>query len=370
MKPSILTVFNNKGGVGKTTLTYHLAQALGEMNRKTLLIDLDPQCNLTIFSVDMETIHDIWAAEDDFIDDFAAARNNIHKSQFDSMLQKPRSIHFHLKTTEDGTADLSTLPPTLAIGENVDLIPGRLTLHLFEAKVAERWSGIYQGDPLAIRTATAVRTLALEYAKTNHYEIVILDTSPSLGALNRNLLSLADGFIIPCSPDLFSVYGIRNIGAALSTWRRQFESIFNFISNSKRENFPRSFVKLIGYTLYNAKRRSDSNNDLGIAKSHFNYAQQIPSTIEKYVGRENIILSNEDPLIGSIGNNSIIYTHNTFPSMAQKYNMPMWKLPQHKSLEVDDQNTIRPNTERYEELRSKYHIFARDVLARVSTIHG
>jgi cellulose biosynthesis protein BcsQ len=229
MAPKIVTIFNNKGGVGKTTLTYHLAHALGELGKKVLLLDLDPQCNLTIFSLEMELIHDIWVPEDEFVDDFAAARTDKSAEKFQALIDSPRSIHFLLKPTEDGTADLEQLPPPVQLNENVDLIPGRLTLHLFEAKVGERWSGIYQGDPLAIRTATQIRALAYEYADAYGYDIVIFDTSPSLGALNRNLLSLADGFLIPCSPDLFSVYGIRNIGSALGIWRKQFESIFHFL---------------------------------------------------------------------------------------------------------------------------------------------
>ena len=245
MNPDIVTIFNNKGGVGKTTLTYHLAHALGELDKKVLLIDLDPQCNLTIFSLSMEEIHDIWTDEDNFVEDFAAARNEMGDKSFGRLVKTPRSIHFNLKPTEDGTAELDRLPPPVNIGPNVDLIPGRLTLHLFEAKVGERWSGIYQGDPLAIRTATRVRALAYEYAEKYDYDIVVLDTSPSLGALNRNLLSLADGFIVPCSPDLFSVYGIRNIGSALGAWRKQFESIFHFLSDTKRTQFPARFVKFL-----------------------------------------------------------------------------------------------------------------------------
>lgn len=55
-----ISIFNNKGGVGKTTLTFHLAHALAEMGQRTLLIDLDPQCNLTILSMDAEKLHEIW----------------------------------------------------------------------------------------------------------------------------------------------------------------------------------------------------------------------------------------------------------------------------------------------------------------------
>ena len=65
-----ISIFNNKGGVGKTTLTFHLAHALAEMGYKTLLIDLDPQCNLTIYGMDQEQLHQIWKEEDPFIEDF------------------------------------------------------------------------------------------------------------------------------------------------------------------------------------------------------------------------------------------------------------------------------------------------------------
>jgi len=71
-----ISIFNNKGGVGKTTLTFHLAYALSEFGKRTLIIDLDPQCNLTILSMDSEELHKIWEVEDDFISDFESAKKN------------------------------------------------------------------------------------------------------------------------------------------------------------------------------------------------------------------------------------------------------------------------------------------------------
>lgn len=367
MAPKIVTIFNNKGGVGKTTLTYHLAHALGELGKKVLLIDLDPQCNLTIIALQMDRIHEIWTAEDEFVEDFASAREGAGEDAFKSMLEQPRSIHFTLKPTEDGTAEVAKLPPPISLKENVHIIPGRLTLHLFEAKIGERWSGIYQGDPLSIRTGTRVRALAHEYAKLHGYEIVILDTSPSLGALNRHLLSLADGFIIPCSPDLFSVYGIRNIGDALRTWRKQFESIFHFLSDQKRLNFPKKFVRFMGYTIYNAKRYSKYESELNLAKAHMNYALQIPATIASSIDQESR-LSMDGLLDRSIGENAVIHSHNTFPSMSQKYHLPMWELPDSSILDSEDRSTIGGNQHAYRDTKAAYQKFAADFLTRLAQL--
>lgn len=364
----IVTVFNNKGGVGKTTLTYHLAHVLGEMGHKVLLVDLDPQCNLTIFSLDMEAIHDIWVQEDAFIDDFKAARDTYSGDTFEELTSEIRSVHFLLKPTEDGTAELDKLPPPAWLAPNVGLLPGRLTLHLYEAKVAERWSGIYQGDPLAIRTGTRARTLAQQYSEAFGYEYVIFDTSPSLGALNRNLLSLADGFVVPCSPDLFSLYGIRNIGNALKIWRNQFESIFHFLSDNKRTQFPREFVQFLGYTIYNAKKYTTTGNELNLAIAHYNYAKQIPSTIRDYIAEASRTKLPMCELDASIGGTAVIHSHNTLPSMAQTYHLPMWLLPGCASLQDGDRATIRGNRAIYEATRSAYRTFAADFLHRVSAL--
>lgn len=316
----------------------------------------------------MEKIESIWTPEDPYVEDFALARD-IAGSNYSSLISTPRSVHFCLKPTEDGTAELATLPPPIELTKQVHILPGRLTLHLYESKVAERWSGVYQGDPLSIRTGTRIRTLALDYADKHGYDIVILDTSPSLGALNRNILSLADGFIIPCSPDLFSMYGVRNIGNALRTWKKQFQSIFHFLSDAKRDQFPSEFVKLLGYTIYNAKRYSGYLNDLDLATANYHYAEKIPETIKQYIDNSDILGLVDGFVDSSIGDNAVIHSHNTFPSMSQKYNLPMWKLPQCDRLEPEDRSTIAGNQARYLETRSSYRTFAKDFLERVEALH-
>lgn len=366
----ILSIFNNKGGVGKTTLTYHLAHALAECGKKTLMIDLDPQCNLTIYSLTEEKIAEVWIPEDPYVEDFKTARESSSETEFRKISQDVRSVHFSLKPIEDGTEELKNFPPPASLKSNLDIVPGRLTLHMFEAKVAERFSSVYSGDPLSIRTATSVRSMAETYTKMYGYDVVILDTSPSLGALNRNILSQADAFLIPGNPDLFSLYGIRNIGSALALWKRQYESIFTLLSDAKRHSFSKQFVKFIGFTLYNAKRLqgSKSTNEMGVAKAHYNYANQMPDTIFSVIPKEQMVNIDEALLRESIGHGSVIYGHNTLPSMAQKYHQPMWELPSSGELESDDASTIRGNRRIYEATRDAYIAFASDVIERLEAV--
>ncbi|WP_152906057.1 ParA family protein, partial [Pseudomonas putida] len=102
----ILSVFNNKGGVGKTTLTYHLAHSLSEAGHKVLLLDADPQCNLTIYSMPVETIHDMWEKEDGCVElGIEEFRKNKTAQEIDELETETRSLHYLLQPTIDGTGD-------------------------------------------------------------------------------------------------------------------------------------------------------------------------------------------------------------------------------------------------------------------------
>jgi cellulose biosynthesis protein BcsQ len=362
-----ISIFNNKGGVGKTTLTFHLAHALAEMGHKTLIIDLDPQCNLTIMGMDEEELHTIWMEEDDFIADFAVAKDKMTNENFHKVINSVRSIHFLLKPTEDGTAELEKLSPPKSLAKNLDLIPGRLTIHLYENKIARLWSEIYQGEPQAIRTITKIRAIAQAYAKEKGYEFVIMDTSPSLGILNKIIISTTDGFLIPCMPDMFSLYGIRNIGNALTIWKKEFDTVYKLLSEEKRNNFPENFVRLLGFTIYNAKPYKGSTK-WNLAKAHYNYAMQIPKAIQDFIKPEIWEHIPEDILSHPVGEMAVMHTHNTYPSLAQKYHVPMWKIPSLTNLEEPDRGSVPGNRDKFETTKQKYIEFAKDLLLRIKTL--
>jgi cellulose biosynthesis protein BcsQ len=359
-----ISVFNNKGGVGKTTLTYHMAHALASMGKKVLIFDLDPQCNITALSVPQEWLLDVWENEDPYIQDFKTSREKAG-TNFHEMNKKTRTVHYLLMPTQEGTADLDLLPPPVKLAENLHLIPGRLTMHLYEDKISSRWSDVYQGDPLAIRTMTRIRELAEQYTEIHDYDYVIMDTSPSLGALNKVIISTTDGFLIPCAPDMFSLYGIRNLGSALGMWQKQFNTIYQLLSEEKRKKFPEKFVSLLGFTIYNAKKYTGMTK-WDLAKAHYNYAMQIPVEIIKSIpiGVRNHI--SEKTMEAPIGGTSIMHTHNTLTGMSQKYHLPMWDVPSFTKL-GSDSSTVLANRFVYEATKKQYSNFCTDVLARIDS---
>lgn len=371
----IVSLFNNKGGVGKSTLAYHLGCALDEMGKRVLFVDLDPQCNLSIFGLKEEELHYIWKKEDEFIEDFSEA---IKKHDgLDDILKTPRSIHFLLKPAEDGLNELEKYPRPIKLSENLDLIPGRLSIHKYENKIAERWSGAYQSDNLSIRTIINIRRICERYSELYNYDYVIIDTSPSLGILNKIIISTVDGFFVPAQPDMFSLYGIRNIGNSLDQWQKEFNTIYSLISKDKRDKFPKKFVQFIGYTIYNAKKYTNDRNEYDLAKAHYSYVKRIPEVINTYIKNTNRANVSDDVLKKPIGGVSVMHTHNTFPAVAQALKCPMWKVPEcylnysENNVEYIKQVNLEVNRGHFGKLRDtkKHYIeFAKNFIYRAETL--
>ncbi len=373
----IISLFNNKGGVGKSTLGFHLGHALSELGHNILLVDLDPQCNLTISGLENEDLHKIWEEEDSYIDDYESAIKN--SNNYDDIVKKPRSIHFLLKPTEDGLNELSEYPRPLQLAPNLDLVPGRLSIHKYENKIAERWSGAYQGDNLALRTITNIRSICEKLSDKYAYDYVLIDTSPSLGILNKTIISTVDGFIVPAQPDMFSLYGIRNIGNSLELWQREFATIYSLISTEKRKKFPNKFVQFLGYTIYNAKRykKIPPKNKYNLAQAHYYYVEQIPEVIRNFIKESNRTNLPIHIMELPIGGDSVMHTHNTFPSVAQALKCPMWRVPDvYSSLVKNNPNYLKEielkvnhgSFGKYRETKKQYQEFSTDLLLRVKSL--
>lgn len=190
--------FNNKGGVGKTTLVYHLAWKMAELGYRVVAADLDPQANLTTMFLDEERLELLWPDSDDH----------------------PETIFGGVLPIVKGTGDIR---PTHLEGivERLSLICGDIALSRFEARLSAAWPGCMDRDEAAFRTTTAFHRLLRNGAETVGADIILIDVGPNLGAVNRSALIAADFVVVPLAPDLFSVQGLRNLGPTLKDWRQE-----------------------------------------------------------------------------------------------------------------------------------------------------
>lgn len=209
MTVPVLTFFNNKGGVGKTSLVYHLAWMLSEMGHKVLACDLDPQANLSSAFLDEESLEVLWT-------DSAPNRGNTIFKCVEPLLQ---------------VGDL--LKPALQdITPNLHIIAGDLALSGFEDTLSGEWPNALGSSNLyrPFRILTSFWTVMQSGADEMGASVILADVGPNLGALNRSALIATDRVIVPLGADLFSLQGLRNLGPTLRRWREEW--------NKRKRNWP------------------------------------------------------------------------------------------------------------------------------------
>jgi chromosome partitioning protein len=199
-----VALFNNKGGVGKTTLTYHLAHMLQRLGHNVLAVDLDPQSNLTAVFLDEDKLEKIWRESDD------PAQVNAGSGP---------TVAAAVRPIMEGMGDIRPADP-VPIADGLWLLPGDLALSAFEDRLSEAWPKGFTGDPAALRTTTAFHRIVRLAALEVDADIVLIDVGPNLGAINRAALLAADTVLVPLAADLFSLRGLRNLGPTLRAWRR------------------------------------------------------------------------------------------------------------------------------------------------------
>ena len=185
----VISTINLKGGVGKTTLTAVLAEFLsGVHHKKVLLIDLDPQTNLTTMM--------------------------IGEDRWEALNEEGRTLAslFRDALARDGDPPTFDLAKTLvknvspvADVRSVDLLPSSLDLIGLRDRLGSMSSGRFFSSNPTIILKRAVRGLLPKY------DYVLIDCPPDLGIVTLNGLRISDGYIIPTIPDILSTYGIDQI---------------------------------------------------------------------------------------------------------------------------------------------------------------
>lgn len=238
MSTPVVAFFNNKGGVGKTTLVYHLAWMLGSTGVRVVAADLDPQANLTSAFLDEEALESLWPVD--------PAQDPQFGSPGDAA-KAPRTVFAALEPLIRGIGDVQR--PTLTqVSENITLLPGDLRLSGFEDDLSSQWPDCLDGKERAFRVVSAFWRLLMAAAEDSEADIVLLDVGPNLGAINRAALVSSDFVLFPLAPDLFSVQGLQNLGPRLRMWRREWAD--RLTRNPARElPLPAGNMSPLGYVL-------------------------------------------------------------------------------------------------------------------------
>jgi chromosome partitioning protein len=296
----VLTFFNNKGGVGKTSLAYHLAWMLSEMGHKVLACDLDPQANLSSAFLDEEKLDLLW--------------------NDNGSISSSGTTIFKCVEPLLGVGDFR--PPVLQqINSSLSLIPGDLALSGFEDSLSAEWPNALGSTNLfrPFRILTSFWTIMQNGAAEIDATIILADVGPNLGAINRSALIATDFVVVPLGADLFSLQGLRNLGPTLRRWRTDWGRRQENLSPPDFE-LPQGRMAPLGYILQQHGVRLDRP-----VKAYDKWANRMPA---QYAA--SLLGSLNGPFPSSPANDpnciATIKHYRSLVPMAQESRKPIFKL--------------------------------------------
>lgn len=196
-RPLRLSVFNHKGGVGKTTLTMNIASALASTGRNVLLVDSDPQCNLTSYLVAEEVVDDLLDGAD---------------------TPDGQTLWSAVRPVAEAFGGVKAIQALQTGVSNLFLVPGDIRLSEFETDLSEYWAQCFQRKAKGFRGTTAISEVVGEIADQLSVDYIFYDSGPNIGPLNRAILLDCDFFIVPVACDLFSLRALKTLGRTMTSW--------------------------------------------------------------------------------------------------------------------------------------------------------
>jgi len=294
MSVPVIAFFNNKGGVGKTSMVYHLAWMFADRGLRVIAADLDPQGNLTAAFLKEDRLEELMP-----LDGHAS-------TVFGAILPLKR-----------GTGDV-VKPHVEIIGDRLGLVVGDMALSTFEDQLSEVWPKCMDRDERAFRVISAFWRIIQAAANEHDADVILVDLGPNLGAINRAALIASDFVAIPLGPDLFSIQGLRNLGPALRRWREEWNE--RLARNPVQDlELPSGSISPIGYMVLRHSIRLDRP-----VKAFERWMAKIPSVYAESVLEEtpveNITIDNDPNCIAKLKD------YRSLMPLAQEARKPMFFL--------------------------------------------
>lgn len=326
----IITLFNHKGGVAKTTNVFNLAWKLAERGSKVLMVDADSQCNLTGISAGLMPISlfddESTASLKKNVNQENAVENSLRDTQDKAekfwSQAKRNNLHAGLSPVFRGEPRPLEAVECLTFAENANLflLPGSIDLASYDSElsVAHSLMGTFGSQ---INMPGAIYALIQKAASKYEADYVVVDVSPSLGAINQNLVCISDLVIIPCAPDYFSVMALNSLASILPQWKRWAED-----AASKK------VLQEATYPFNPPKFRFG-----GIIVSRYVTYKKNPATaFASWINR--VVDESNNELLPQLDSAGILYSESTYSKAG---------IERHVLAQIREFNSLRPKSQQY-----------------------
>ncbi len=309
----IISFFNHKGGVSKTTTVFNLGWALAELGLKTLIVDADPQCNLTTYclGLDNRLKLDLFYQQKDNDDIYNAIK------------------HIVSPGINEVSSQIKAVKPTNTLHENLKLAAGNLELTDLDIYCAVGLASDNKYNVHAMKFVGLFNAMIRETARIYSFDVVLIDMSPSSGAFNRSILMGSDYFIVPTYPEFFCFQAIEYLAKQLPLWSDDFAK---YRAPEVPNYLPRENPKMIGIICQKYRPHKNSTQDK--IKAAQDWVDKIQSASKDILAKElrsKKMVIDEDLFLQSTDNKKPynlvnIPDFNSLILISQKYNKPVFEL--------------------------------------------
>lgn len=220
-----IALFNHKGGVGKTTLTINIADALAGLGHNVLLVDADPQCNLTSFYLEEPDLEALLGESDE---------------------DGGKTLWSAVKPVVEGRGGIAEID-TWTVSDSIHLLPGDVLLSEYEEVLPEAWTECFARRTRGYDITTALSQVVNRTSDELKADICMYDVGPNVGALNRAVLLDCDYFITPVAADLFSLRALSTVGRSVAKWITDWKTIRGLAQNGDKGRLFAGMPAYMGY---------------------------------------------------------------------------------------------------------------------------
>ena len=333
MKAKTIILFNHKGGVSKTLTTFNIAWMLTEKGKKVLLVDCDPQCNLSALLL-----------QDSFDDYYTEERTKSMN------IKDGLRVAFEGRPTPISAIDCYNAPNN----DKLFLLPGHMDLSEYDPSLSLAMNSNNSMTALQNLPGALYELIRL-CAERYDVDYAFIDVNPGLSALNQVAFTSSDAFIVPTNPDPFSLMALKTLLKVLPRWKKWADGTRPILSSASYP-IPDTAMKFLGEITQRFSRRKGKPT----------------ASYESIINDINNFISNE--FVQELGKNNMVFERENyhlaeipdFGAMLQKANelgVPVFALNDN---EIPGGASFANTTAKRDEIRDTFSQIADSILEIVT----